>query len=286
VTTQQFKVSETPLSLAGQIVLWFVAVNALLGAGSLLLFPARTDALFFWTITPPINAALFGALYLSGAIATAQAALRGRWETARFLVPVLVSAGFLLTLVTLLHLDRFDPGIKLIYWLAVYIVAPLLAIGLYIQHERRGAAWGVTGRPISPLVRILAAFTALAITVVALVGLAAPGALGAVSPWPLPPLMARVFAAWFAAFVPGLLWFLIEPDWSRLYPVANLFILSAAVNLVVIVMHRQDILGGPALFALALLGALAAGSLGVLMHLLQWLSAPRQAVAAERQPLN
>src|SRR5262245_23416578 len=128
-----------PMSLLMKIVFWFVAINALAGAISLILFPGSTETLFFWKISPPITAALFGALYLGGAVVVSLVTYRGLWEPARYLVPILVSAGVLITLTTFLHLDRFTPGFKLAYWLAVYIVAPLLAIVFYIQHERGGA---------------------------------------------------------------------------------------------------------------------------------------------------
>ena len=85
---------DTPMVLFTKVIFWFIAVNALVGAMSLMLFPNRTDALFFWEITPPINAALFGALYLGGAATVAWVTYRGLWEPARFLVPILVSAGF------------------------------------------------------------------------------------------------------------------------------------------------------------------------------------------------
>jgi hypothetical protein len=52
------------------LIFWFVGLNALAGAGALMLFPGQTDSLFFWTITPPLNAALFGALYLVGGVRT------------------------------------------------------------------------------------------------------------------------------------------------------------------------------------------------------------------------
>jgi hypothetical protein len=52
------------MSLLAKIAFWFIAVNALAGAISLILFPARTGTLFFWEIKPPLTAALFGALYL------------------------------------------------------------------------------------------------------------------------------------------------------------------------------------------------------------------------------
>ena len=65
-----------PMSLPMRLVLAFVAANAFAGAASLMLFPAATDAGFFWALTPPVSAALFGALYLSAGGLVAWAALR------------------------------------------------------------------------------------------------------------------------------------------------------------------------------------------------------------------
>lgn len=70
-------IQDKPLSLAARLIPWFVAINALIGAASLLLFPTRTATLFFWEITPPINAALFGALYLSGVAGVGLVTARG-----------------------------------------------------------------------------------------------------------------------------------------------------------------------------------------------------------------
>jgi hypothetical protein len=145
-----------PMSVIMKIVFWFVAVNALAGAISLMLFPGSTATLFFWEIKPPISAAMFGALYLGGAVVVSLVTYRGMWEPSRYLVPILVSAGVLISLTTFLHLDRFTPGFKLFYWLVVYIVAPILAIVFYIQHERGGAVWEVVGEPVASLTRIVA----------------------------------------------------------------------------------------------------------------------------------
>jgi hypothetical protein len=107
--------TDRPMSTLMKVVFWFVAANALVGACSLIFFPADTARLFFWEIKPPINAALFGALYLGGAAIVALVAYRGRWEQTRFLIPILVSAGALISVTTLLHLDRFSPGPRLGY---------------------------------------------------------------------------------------------------------------------------------------------------------------------------
>lgn len=75
------KLGETPMSPLVRGVFLFVAVNALVGALSLLLFPTQTESLFFWKITPALSATMFGALYLAGAIAVTHAVWRRHWET-------------------------------------------------------------------------------------------------------------------------------------------------------------------------------------------------------------
>lgn len=260
---------DTPLSPFARLVLGFVAVNAFLGAGSLILFPGQTDSLFFWEISPPLNSALFGALYLSGAIATTRAVVRGVWEEARFLVPVLVTAGVLLLLTTWLHLDRFRPGFPLVYWLAVYLVAPVLAILIYIQHERRGASWQVARNPIRPATRLLALLAGAVVGLAGLVGLIRPDLVSPLVPWPMSALMVRVFSSWFTAFVPGLFWFALERDWQRLAPLANLLILSAVLNPLLILLHRQDLTPGSGSLGLFLAGIAGGGLISAAMHWIQ-----------------
>jgi hypothetical protein len=232
--------TDKPMSPLMKIAFWFVAVNALAGALSLMLFPAYTDTLFFWPIKPPVNAALFGALYLGGAVAVGWVTYRGWWEPARFLIPVLVAAGILITLTTGLHLDRFTPGFKLFYWLLVYIGAPLLAFVLYLQHERGGANWRVV-EPVSPAIRTIAVAVGSLLVLLGLIILAWPGLVVESWPWPTTPLMTRIFASWFSAFGVGLVWFHFERDWRRLQHIASLMIAASALDLLMIFIHRNDL---------------------------------------------
>jgi hypothetical protein len=257
-----------PTSSLMKVAFWFVAVNALAGAGSLILFPTHTARLFFWEITPSINAALFGALYLGGAVAVVLVSLSGRWEPARFLVPILVSAGVLITLMTLLHVDLFTPGPRLAYWLVVYVGAPLLALLFYVQHERAGADWKVY-RPVTPVTRNLAIAVGAALIVLGALVLIEPAPVVAHWPWPITPLMVRIFASWFAAFGVGLLWFWVERDWERVRHVADLMIAAAGLDLLMVFVHRQDLTtAGPGLWLYCSHLALF-GLIGLLMHWLQ-----------------
>lgn len=253
-----------PLSTVAKFVFWFVAVNALIGAISLTLFPTRTETLFFWKIAPPISAALFGALYLGGAATVGYITWRGYWEPARYLVPILVTAGILLTFTTFLHLDKFTPGLKLYYWLAVYMGAPVLAI-LFYWHYEQGATWEVE-RPILPATRTVAVITGGLLLFFGAVTLARPDMIVTIWPWDISPLMVRVFGSWFSAFGVGLLWFLREHDWNRLSQIPNLMIAAAGLDLLMVFIHRGDLTGSPLSIGLFCAHLAAFGGIGIFMH--------------------
>lgn len=259
----------TPLSIFARLVFWFVAVNALAGAVVLMFFPGRTSQLFFWEIRPPINAALFGALYLGGAAVVGWLTYRGQWEAARFLAPILITAGLLISLVTFLHLGRFSPGIKIVYWLLVYVGAPLLAAGIYWQHERRGAAWA-PAVPTRLITRLVAVGLGALLTLIGLFLLVLPGPAVAYWPWPTTPLVTRIFAAWFTAFGAGLLWFLVERDWLRLRYVATLMIAASALDLLMVALHWRDIPAFNLSLVLYVFHLGMFGVVGLLLHGFQW----------------
>ena len=270
--------ADTPMSPFMKIVFWFVAANALAGAGSLMLFPDHTASLFFWEINPALNAALFGALYFGGASVVALVTYQGRWEAARFLVPVLVAAGILIALTTMLHIDRFIPGFKFWYWMIIYVGAPLLALFFYFQHERRGANW-LVHEPILPATRRIALGMGGLLIAAGIFTLLQPRIVVASWPWPTTPLMVRIFAAWFSAFGVGLLWAQIDQDWGRLRHMANLMVAAAVLDLTMLVIHRGDLTGNSLQIALFCIHLTAFGLVGGLMHWLQWRARRQPALA-------
>jgi len=184
---------------------------------------------------------LFGVLYLGGATAVFLATWRNEWEPVRYLVPILVAAGILISWVTLLHLDKFAPGIRLVYWLVIYIGAPLLALLVYGIQERQGANWTVAA-PVRPLPRRIALVTGSIVILVAVGIIAWPETAVASWPWPISPLMVRIFAAWFGAFGLGLLWFQVEHDWQRLHQIPTLMIAAAGLDLLMVLLHRNTLI--------------------------------------------
>lgn len=217
---------------------------------------------------PSINAALLGALYLGGACVVGWVTYRGSWEAARFLAPILVTAGALISLTTLIHADRFAPGLKLIYWLIVYIGAPLLALGVYTYHERQGADWTVT-TPVLPLTRTIALITGGVVLLAGLALFLLPEQIAPYWAWPMTPLMLRIFAAWFSAFGVGLLWFRVDQEWTRLRSLATLMIAASALDLVMIFLHREHLTGDALTVAIYCAHLAAFGLIGLTMHLIQ-----------------
>lgn len=268
----------TTLSRWARLIYGFVAVNAFAGAFILILFPAHTESLFFWTIRPPINAGLFGALYLGGAAAVGYATWRNVWEPARFLVPILVTAGVLISGVTFLHLDNFTPGVRLVYWLVVYVGAPLLAVLIYVDQERRGADWQVAV-PVRPVTRTIATATGALVVVGGVLLIIWPETAVAQWPWATGPLMVRIFAAWFAAFGAGLLWFRVEGDWRRLHHIPNLMMAAAGLDLLMVMIHRPQVTGPAISFWLYCGHLILFGLIGLLLYGLQY----RQSASISRR---
>lgn len=207
---------------------------------SLLLFPTQTELFFFWKISPPINALLLGMLYTSTVIFVGQALWRGRWETARYLVAMLSYSSIMLTIVTLVHLDKFIPGIKLIAWLASYILVPAALIWFFWQNQKAGGTWDVVGTPVRPVTRLVALTLGGLMLLLSLAALLFPDLFTGAAPWQMSPLIVRAFASIWGAFSMGPLWFAIEKDWERLHPTAGMLMLMPVFWLLVIALHPQD----------------------------------------------
>lgn len=258
------------MSVLMKLIYLFVVANAYAGAISLIFFPGSTDSLFFWKITPNINAVLFGALYLVAGSVVLLAVIRGSYELARYLTPMIIPFSTLLLLATLLHLDKFTPGLKLYYWMVVYIVAPLATIFFYWQFERAGASWQIKSARVKPLARWFAIILGIMLALYVLTSFLFPDVIVNFWPWQLTPLLAQAFGAWLAALAGGLLWFAWESDWRRLQPLAYLMALIPVSTLLVIAFDQAD-LKTTGFNLIVFVGALVLlGLCGVLIAVLQY----------------
>jgi len=171
-------------------------------------------------------------------------------------------------LTTFIHLDRFITGIKLVYWLIVYIGAPLLTLFIYVYQERRGGNWDVQ-EPVLPVTRRLAIITGAVVSVFGLALLIAPQLVVDVWPWNASSLMIRIFASWFIAFGVGLLWFYFDRDWIRLRLISYLMMAAAGLDLLMIFVFRADWKAANLNVAIYCFHLLAFGLVGFLMQWLQ-----------------
>ena len=264
-------------------VFWFVVVNAMGGALVLLLFPGRTESYFFWNITPPINAMLMGGMYLVAGSAVLYAILRGTWEAMRFMAVMAAAFTSLLFIVTLVHMDRFIPGLRLYYWLLVYFVAATFAGSIYWYFERSGSNRQTAHQEIQPFTRLSAVVTGAAILILVVVGLLVPEVITRIWPWMISPLMMRVFMSWLAALAAGTLWFGFERDWPRVQPVAYMLIAVPVLIAILLPINRADLTGNPLTLTVFLVLLVLMGLTGIFM-IWQQRAHRTTSLANERQP--
>ena len=256
---------EKPLSSFLRGVFWFVVVNSTAGALSLILFPDKTETLFFWKITPPINAMLVGSMYLVASVAVGYAALHGTWETARLILAMGFGLSVVLLASTLMHVDRFVPGAKLYYWLFVYFIFPVAVAIVYWQYEKGGTSWQVIRQAVHPNTRLAALVMGGSLLLIALVGFILPSLYINIGIWKTSELMIRVFVSWVTALSISNLWFLVEKEWTRLSMVPYMLMSTPVVVLTMMLLNRSDLTGSPFFLVLYGLALAAMAAFGVFM---------------------
>jgi hypothetical protein len=159
--------------------------------------PHLAETWYAWPIKPAINAAFMGTGYLIGVVGIIPTLFVVRsWRS--LLVPI--NAFFVLSalhvITTIMHAEKFRWDYPLTWaWMFVYTTIP---VGVIWAHTRqaRVAPTNLERSNLnisSPMFLILGViFMVLAIGLFAM-----PQALAAVWPWPITPLMARVFSSWY-----------------------------------------------------------------------------------------
>src|SRR3954452_11027489 len=125
-----------PVSRAGVALLFALAVaNGLF----LYLAPARAATDYAWSIKPSTSAALLGAGYLAGTLATALVMWgTSRWRSLRILPLPLVVLSVTLLAATLIHADRFRWNYPPTWvWAPVYAIVPPVVAVLWVRQERQ-----------------------------------------------------------------------------------------------------------------------------------------------------
>jgi hypothetical protein len=157
------------------------------------LVPSEVERALPWPV-PPLHARFIAAIYLAGLAAMVASLLARHLAVVR--IPIALAAlwtGALL-LVSLLHLGAFDFAKPQVwFWMGAYAVFPLWGAWLYF---RAGAA--ATARARRPDLALVA-LAALCLLLAAAL-LLAPALMIRLWPWPLPPLLASIYAGPFFAY--------------------------------------------------------------------------------------
>jgi hypothetical protein len=175
--------------------------------------PADIEQALSWPV-PPLHAAFFGALYLSGAVLLLAAVFAGRWASVRLIVPVTGLFTGLLLVASLPHLAAFDlrtPQAQI--WFGAYVVVPIAQTWLLVR--RRKAIASDEGAPLpKPLVIYLwvqGTFLVSAAPVLLLHPY--DGAL--LWPWPVQDMLAQIYGAPLFAYGVGLLLAARSGRWAQ-----------------------------------------------------------------------
>ncbi len=199
----------------------FVVFTAF-GAAVLYGWPADTERMFAWTISPPITAAFLGAGYLAGFVLSVLTLQARTWAEARLaIVTVLVFVALTLA-ATLAHLDRFHLGagatmaeIAAWIWLGVYVIVPI-AIAIVLGRQRASRPAPFAQLPMPTWLAVTLTVEAVVLLGVGAALYSTPAAAATIWPWPLTPLTARIVAAWLIAFGVAALLARRERDLARL----------------------------------------------------------------------
>ena len=202
-----------PLTKAvAALVLPFLAAAFVL----LYFLPADTEQLFAWTIQPPLTAMVLASAYSGGIWFFIQVLRQDRWHRVRHGFPGALLFATLLALATVLHWDRFHFGhISFITWATLYLVTPVLLLGVLIVNWRADVGKPDAVDTVIPWpVRILLAAFGAASLAIGLTLFLVPTAAIEEWAWDVTPLTARVLGT--VLTLPGTvhLWLLVDSRWS------------------------------------------------------------------------
>jgi len=176
-----------------RLVFLIVALVVLFGAG-LFFLPDLVAPRWPWALTP-FNTRFLGAVYVSELFAAIIAVTVNRWAPARLIVPQAVTFTAVVTIASLLHLDRFDPQRRATWlWFVLYTV-PLLILTYYLWRYRH-----LPPAHPAPPERPWRSYLLGQGAVLGLYGVGlflAPGLFSAFWPWPLDSFHGQVYSAVF-----------------------------------------------------------------------------------------
>lgn len=176
--------SESPYRplTAGMRRMLQTAAALVFGVGVLLLVLTEyTDALFAWTVAPPITAAFLGACYWSAGVLEFMASRERLWSHARVAVPGVLLFTTLTCIPTVLNFSHFNLKNPAAYaWIAVYFGVPPIISWLWWRQAQEPSADEPRRLPMPKWMRASYVLMALALVALGILLCFTP----ARAPWP------------------------------------------------------------------------------------------------------
>jgi hypothetical protein len=189
------KAANPPISALLTGVTWLEVVILFWAGCGLLFHPPVMQPFWPWSLAP-FNLRFLGALYAAALIAALLQAVSGRWSPARVVTPMIFIFTLVVTVYSLVHLERFDLSrVEAWIWFILYVGVclnagvhlwlyrkyPLPQPALYPRGALRGLLW----------------VAVLALGAYGLLLLIAPIAASAFWPWPLDEFHAQLYSVTF-----------------------------------------------------------------------------------------
>jgi hypothetical protein len=208
----------------GIVIIPFLVVASVL----LYALPTRTDALFAWTINPPISAMFLACAYLGGIWFFGTVINQRQWHRVKNGFPAVFTFATLLGIATVLHWDKFHFGhISFIVWVTLYLTTPFAVLAAILLNRREDPRVPEKRDYAIPLVIriVLAAIGLLALALGAVLFIVPQLAID-IWAWQLTPLTARVAGAILT--LPGMVnvWMLVDSRWSAFRSVVQAELVS------------------------------------------------------------
>lgn len=228
--------------------------------------PDRTADAWAWTIEPELTPIFLGAGYGAGAYFFLRTFLSDRFLPSSAGIFGAAFFATLMLIATLIHWDRFNHGdapligaLVFYGWVGVYIISPLVVLGLWLANRRTDSGEPAPGDAIVPEgVRRTAQVVAAGSFIGAAFFFLAPEEAIDVWPWELTPLTSRVLGSFTAQVGVGALLISLDRRWSAWKLIVQTFFVATALLLIGAIRAFDDFDTGNALTYLYLGGLLAA----------------------------
>ena len=189
------KAANPPISALLTGVTWLEVVILFWAGCGLLFYPPAMQPFWPWSLAP-FNLRFLGALYAAAMIAALLQAVSGRWSPARVVTPMIFIFTLVVTVFSLVHLERFDLSrVEAWIWFVLYVGVCLNA-GVHLWLYRKYPLPQPALYPRGAL-RGLLRVAVLALGAYGLLLLIAPIAASAFWPWQLDAFHAQLYSVTF-----------------------------------------------------------------------------------------